>query len=240
MSQNLRAALDARKVILLVGSCSVRYEGRASSVLGLGERMIIIKRDRSVLVHRPEGYEPVNWQPPNSHIDVQETGEGLAVIATRGSEMLEIRFNGIPQIHSFTLVDDARFEMYATESEMKTAVMLAPDLIEEGFQPLAGERAVFRTGRLDIFGRDKNGRLVVVELKKRQATREDILQLQRYVESLGRELGGGPRAIIAAPSISRRAAAACSQSGVEFKCLTPRMCTEVLRKKIRGLDPFLT
>ncbi len=238
MSKSLKSALQSRKVILLVGTCVVKYEGRASSLLGPGERIVIIKKDRSILVHRPTGYEPVNWQPPNSHIDIKETGGDLHLTITRGNEKLEISFRGVPEIYSFTLSDEASFDMYATESDMKTAVLLEPSLIEEGFKPIDYERTVYRTGRLDIFGRDRSGELVVVELKKRQATREDILQLKRYVESMGREFGGRPRAVIAAPSISRSAAALCSQAGVEFKCLTPRMCGEVLRKS-KGLDSYL-
>lgn len=217
----------------------VRYEGRGESTLGPGERLVIIKRDRSILVHRPEGYEPVNWQPPNSHIDVDESEEGLVLTVTRKSEKLVITFPDPPEIYIFHLIDEAEFEMYATEMEMKRAVILEPKLIEEGFKPLEDERQVFQTGRIDVLGRDSEGRLVVVELKKRRASQDDIMQLMRYTTSLEREMGERPRAIIAAPSISRTASKLCGRTGVEFKCLTPRSCTEVLRKR-SGLRQYLS
>lgn len=54
---------EKHKTLLLIGNCWVDYQGRASSTLGLGERIIIIKEDKALLVHRPRGYEPVNWMP---------------------------------------------------------------------------------------------------------------------------------------------------------------------------------
>lgn len=51
------------KCLLVVGNCCVEYQGRASSKLGPGERIVIIKEDGALLVHRPTGYEPINWMP---------------------------------------------------------------------------------------------------------------------------------------------------------------------------------
>ncbi|MEM2914144.1 MAG: endonuclease NucS, partial [Candidatus Bathyarchaeia archaeon] len=59
----VRDAVSERKTIILVGNCWVNYHGRASSTLEPGERILIVKEDGSVLVHRSKGYEPVNWQP---------------------------------------------------------------------------------------------------------------------------------------------------------------------------------
>jgi len=56
-------AVSERKVVVVVGNCWVDYRGRASSRLEAGERIVVVKEDGSVLVHRPVGYEPVNWQP---------------------------------------------------------------------------------------------------------------------------------------------------------------------------------
>jgi len=60
--RSIKEALAQRKLLLLVGNCWVNYKGRASSKLEPGERIVIIKEDGSVLVHRPCGYEAVNWQ----------------------------------------------------------------------------------------------------------------------------------------------------------------------------------
>jgi len=39
------------KCLLIVGNCCVEYRGRASSKLGPGERIIIIKEDGALLIH---------------------------------------------------------------------------------------------------------------------------------------------------------------------------------------------
>ncbi|KPV65554.1 MAG: Endonuclease NucS [Candidatus Bathyarchaeota archaeon BA1] len=58
-----KECISKHTVLVIVGNCWVEYKGRASSKLGPGERILIIKRDGALLVHRPEGYEPVNWMP---------------------------------------------------------------------------------------------------------------------------------------------------------------------------------
>ncbi len=61
----------------------MHYDGRASSTLELGERILIIKSDGSLLVHRPVGYEPVNWQPAGSVFHVQVKDDELEVHGVR-------------------------------------------------------------------------------------------------------------------------------------------------------------
>ncbi|HUK27893.1 MAG TPA: hypothetical protein VLV31_05680, partial [Candidatus Acidoferrales bacterium] len=56
----LEKAFRGRNFALVIGTCRVDYEGRASSTLESGERILVVKEDGSVLVHRPTGYEPVN------------------------------------------------------------------------------------------------------------------------------------------------------------------------------------
>ncbi|MDJ0270910.1 MAG: endonuclease NucS [Aigarchaeota archaeon] len=235
---DIREAVKRKSMLIIVGRCRVEYEGRAASHLGEGERLVIIKEDGSILVHRPVGYEPVNWNPPNSKLDISEEDGELVITSMRSGERLEIRLSEIKHFASFDLVDDAEFEMYASEAEMKKAVLADPSLIEDGFKPVEDERQAFGSGRIDIFGVDLSGRFVIVELKRKEANTQDINQLLSYVESLERELGSRPRAIIAAPSISRQATKIVAQAGVEFRCLTPRRCMEVLRRK-KGLDAFL-
>ena len=80
----LEDALRARKFVFVAGDCKVDYEGRASSVLEWGERVAIVKQDGSVLVHRPVGYEPVNWQPSGCLVKVWlEDSGNLVMSATR-------------------------------------------------------------------------------------------------------------------------------------------------------------
>ena len=75
----VKAAVSEHKTVILVGNCNVNYKGRASSKLEPGERIVMIKEDGSVLVHRPTGYEPVNWQPAGCMFQTRTKDEKLQV-----------------------------------------------------------------------------------------------------------------------------------------------------------------
>jgi RecB family endonuclease NucS len=66
-AERLREGIRSRSLMVLVGLMEVFYEGRASSSLGEGERLLIIKQDGSVLIHRPTGRLAVTLIQPTSH-----------------------------------------------------------------------------------------------------------------------------------------------------------------------------
>ncbi|MGQ0535587.1 MAG: endonuclease NucS, partial [Methanobacteriota archaeon] len=53
-------------LVQVFGACTVLYEGRASSTLGDGERILLLKPDGALLVHQAHGVKPANWQPPGT------------------------------------------------------------------------------------------------------------------------------------------------------------------------------
>jgi len=55
-----------KTMLIIAGDCMIDYKGRARSLLDWGERVIIIKRDGTLIVHQPEMREPINWQPTGS------------------------------------------------------------------------------------------------------------------------------------------------------------------------------
>ncbi|TMI55018.1 DUF91 domain-containing protein, partial [Candidatus Bathyarchaeota archaeon] len=61
--RELMKGLEARRMIVMVMSCSIAYSGRTGSDLGEGERLVILKEDGCVLIHRRRDYQPINWQP---------------------------------------------------------------------------------------------------------------------------------------------------------------------------------
>jgi len=66
---------------------------------------------------------------------------------------------------------------------MHRAILLKPELLEWGFKPISWEKHV-QPGFVDIYGEDKNGKLVIVEVKRKTATKENALQLAKYIEPI--------------------------------------------------------
>lgn len=228
----LEHAFRSRGLVLLIGRCRVDYEGRASSTLSWGERITIVKQDGSVLVHRPVGYEPVNWQPARCMLRVShEEPEELVVIASRSQpkETVSIAFQQITLVTTGELVDPGEFAMHVTEEQMKQAILIAPDLVEHGLKPLEEEKSLRNVGFTDIYAADANGNLVVVEIKRNPATKDAVLQLEQYLETLRKKVNRPLRGIIVAPELRKSAQPLLTSLKLEYVRLPPEKCFSVLK-----------
>jgi RecB family endonuclease NucS len=236
----IEKAFAQRKTLIVAGRCQVHYMGRAKSTLEPGERMLIIKEDGSLLVHRPVGYEPVNWQPPGSVFHVQTKDDALEIHAVRQKprESVRVTFNEVFMVSSLSLVDSGEFLLYASEDDMHRAILLKPSLLEEGFKPISYEKKV-EPGFVDIYGVDKNGKLVVVEIKRKTAGKDAALQLAKYIASIKSKANRELRGILVAPSLGKDVQRLLTTLGLEFKALDPRKCAEVLKKaETKKLETF--
>jgi RecB family endonuclease NucS len=227
----IEKALAQRRTLIVAGNCHVYYSGRAKSTLELGERLLIIKEDGSLLVHRPTGYEPVNWQPAGSVFHVQVNEEELEIhgIRQKPRESVRITFKDIYLVSALSLSDSGDFLLYATEDDMHRAILLKPDLFEEGFKPISWEKKV-EPGFVDIYGEDKNGKLVIVEVKRKTASKEAALQLAKYIEPIKAKVNRELRGVLVAPRLGKDVQRMLTTLGLEFKALDPKKCAEVLKK----------
>lgn len=232
-AEMLEKAFRARAFVLVIGNCRVEYEGRASSTLGWGERITIVKQDGSVLVHRPSGYEPVNWQPPKCIVRVKLNDSGLIVSASRSQprENVSVEFQRISLTAIGALDDAGEFALHVTEEQMKQAILIAPDLVEPGLRPLQQEKSLGEAGFTDIFAEDKDGRLVVVEIKRNPATKDAVMQLQRYLDTLRKKVNRPLRGVIVAPELRRSAHSTLDNLKLEFVKLAPEKCFTVLKSR---------
>jgi len=227
----LKTAFNERKTVILVGNCWVEYQGRASSKLEPGERIVIIKEDGSVLVHRSRGYEPVNWQPSGCAFQVYKDGCILIIkaIKRKPHEIVTMFFDKIYLLSVLKLIDEGEFSLYASEEDMQKAILLEPSIIEDGFRPIDYEKKV-EPGFIDVYGIDKEGRMVVIEIKRRTAGRDAVLQLAKYIEALKPFVSRKIRGILAAPQISREARKLLISLGLDFKRVDPKKCSKILRR----------
>ncbi len=227
----IKEALEHGQVIIVMGRCTVDYKGRASSTLEPGERILMIKKDGSLLIHRASGWKPVNWQPPGCKFEISTDSNQLRIRGVRQNppETIVATFDQLMVVTSTTLIDSAQFSLNASEADMQRAIMLMPEIVEPGFQVVDHERRV-EPGFVDVYGIDVHGRLVVVEIKRKPAGKEAILQLSKYAKA-ARESSRKPiRPVLAAPSIARGAQQLLETAGVEFRRLNPKECARILKK----------
>jgi len=238
----LENSFSKHEPALLVGNCRVDYVGRASSTLEWGERIVIVKADGSVLVHRPTGYEPVNWQPQGCLFQVDMTSEGqLRIRASRHRprEIVSIYFDRIKLIFSSGLDDSGDFYLHVSEEQMKDALLSRPEMLEPYFKLIDYERKV-EPGFVDVYGVDKDRNLVVVEIKRNPIGRDAVLQLKRYIDAIRKETGQFVRGIVVGPSLRKGAQTLLATLNLEFKQLSPKKCFEVLQtRKARKLSEFI-
>jgi len=238
----VKEAVSQRKTLLVVGNCWVHYLGRAKSKLEPGERILIIKEDGSLLVHRSVGYEPVNWQPPGCIFQIQAKDNILEIRAVRQkpAESVKVFFDNVCLVSALSLADSGEFSLYASEEDMQKAILLEPSLLEEGFKPISYEKKV-EPGFVDVYGVDKNGKLVVVEIKRKTAGKMAVLQLVKYIDAVKGKANREVRGILVAPNIAKDVQRLLATLGLEFKSLDPRKCAEILkRSEARKLEAFFT
>ncbi|PSQ21190.1 endonuclease NucS [Halobacteriales archaeon QS_9_67_17] len=220
----VRVGLDAGDVVSVFGRCRVAYDGRASSTLGAGDRLLLLKPDGTALVHTDEGHQPVNWQPPDcDHAATVADGE-LVVHSSRSTpdEELYVRFEAVEQVSRYAVTDESTLSVEGTEEDLRQRVLADPALVEAGFEPRATERDT-PAGAVDIYGVDSDGRTVVVELKRRRVGPDAVGQLGRYVDALRRDShdGASIRGILVAPSVTDRARELLAEEGLEFVAVEP-------------------
>jgi RecB family endonuclease NucS len=139
----LDTGFEREGMLTLVGECEVEYDGRASSYLGMGERLVILKSDGTLLVHRDEQRTPVNWQPPGCTHDARVENDHFVVQSTRTSphEEVTISFEALAQVSLLELDNTPDLALSGSEEDLRQRILADPDVLEEGFQAMMTERA---------------------------------------------------------------------------------------------------
>jgi RecB family endonuclease NucS len=217
-------ALERGDLLAVVGRCTVAFDGRASGELGPGERHLLVKPDGTALVHGDDGQRPRAWVGPGGDVSASVVAGDLRVRATGdgGDDSLTVAFEALVHVGAFDVTDDGERTVAGTEADLRERVLADPDLVEPGFTPLATERET-PAGPVDVYGEDREGRAVVVELKRRRAGPDAVGQLERYVEALERDLHieAVVRGILVAPSATDRARELLAERGLAFASVDP-------------------
>lgn len=208
-----------KTLIIIIGKCMVNYNGRAKSFLDWGQRFIIIKKDNTIIIHRPKMREPVNWQPQNSKIYFLEEQNNFIInsINSKCNEKMKIVFNEIDIIISSDIKDNAKLIISGMEKDIVNQILKNPSIIEEGIYISKKEKKV-KSGLIDLFGFDKNHTPVIIEVKRSQATINSVHQLRTYVNDIKRDSKNIKiRGILCAPKIPEMIKTLLSEYNLESK-----------------------
>ena len=181
----------------------VDYRGRAQSLLDWGERIIMIKQDGNVLVHRPEMREPVNWQPSGTTTTFHQKKNQFIIRSnhTKPPEKMKIIFRTIKTIIATTLKDTAHLAIAGMELDVVNQIVCEPTIIEEGLRISKREKQV-KSGMIDLYCYDKNHTPTIIEVKRSIANISAVHQLRMYVSDVKKDVKkANVRGILCAPKI---------------------------------------
>jgi RecB family endonuclease NucS len=209
---------------VIVASCSVTYEGRGKTTLDEAVRLLLVKRDGTVLVISDDSSSrPLNWLTTPIRFEIEplkknkKNPDHQRWTVSSKSETLTI---DIVQIFS-----DYQQNLEETEpglnrswTEPHLQAWLAGHVEEvfgSGWQLVSREYPT-GAGPVDLFLLDARGRPVAVEVKRR-ATMNAIDQVGRYTESLKLEKEWSDvRGIVIALDVRPRARELAQSRGVEW------------------------
>ena len=229
------------KMIIIAGRCKAHFDGRIKSTLESGDRLLVIKKDLSIIMHGPEGVKPLNWQKPNAgpiHFSEKDSSLEMFTSRKKTGETLTVMFEQIFTSMLWHALDETEIEIYGDESDLVKYLVSHPELIEEGFKVVKTEFQT-KVGPVDIKGRDSKGREVIIEVKKRNASPADAHQLKRYVEYFKDTEEKNIRAIMVAPDFPKNVQEYLEKSGMSIKKVPwSEICPVIQRPKSSKLEDF--
>ena len=233
-------ALRSNRIVVLGCACEIHYSGRAESFLGMGDRLIIIKSDKTLLIHQPAGSNPINYMKEGTSYNLSVDGGKLVLHCSNilSKEFMDVVISTVHFFEQLQLDDSAKIQLVGSERDMSDMIYNNPGLVEPGFRPLSREEHT-KYGFIDVFGYDKNNTLVVIECKRYTADFKAVEQLQRYVKKI-KELRGidNVRGIVAAPEISPNALQMLRDHGFEYRKLSPPRYLERFNKDQKRLGEY--
>jgi RecB family endonuclease NucS len=150
--------LEERKVIFILCNCEIEYFGRSRSVIGLGHRLVIIKKDSTLLVHSLTGYKPVNWMNAPTETVAEFVGDDLVLQSQRTKkpfEEMKVKIMEVVDYSAYTdVVDNEKLDLTHTEQDMQDYLAKNPKLIHPDFYRASDASWVpgsLRKDRRDIY-----------------------------------------------------------------------------------------
>lgn len=224
---------------IIQSDCEVIYDGRGHTELARGIRLILIKDDGTVIIHRTTGVKPTNYMGSVVSFDEYDDGERHVILAkSKKEQLMIINYNMVVDVRMPKIPDDADFNNVGTERQQQ-------EWLSRHFHEVFGESNVyimreFQTGdgSCDLLGYDTVYKRAILIEVKRKAVKKDVYQVLRYRDAVMKaaaerkhdildQIPSGdyslsmfdkPHLILAAESVSRGVENECEQHGVKFVC----------------------
>jgi hypothetical protein len=240
--EQINNALDRNETVIIAANCEVAYYGKVESFLPAGDRIILIKNDKTLLVHQPDGVNPINYmkEGTEARLYIEDNHVILKAKHVFLKDFLDAKIHKIHFIDSHKLEDGGKIQVIGSEADMSDMIYENPQLIESGFKPFSREEHT-KVGFIDVFGTDKNGKVVVIECKRDNADFKAVQQLHRYIHKICKSKGikeDRIRGIIAAPRISQNAKVMLEELGYKFVSVSPPKYLERYDKKQKRLGEY--
>lgn len=224
LPNKLNKSLDVNSFVTVYTRCVVDYSGRTSTDLKEGDRCILLKPDGVISVQSGEGLRPKNWQPPGGDFNFYHENDTLVIECIREESGKEEVVKVYCLEHYGTTIynyqDDKEIEMIGSEDDMHDKIMEKPELIEKGFKALKNEKKT-KVGDIDIYGKDNQDNVVVIEVKRRKAELKHVDQLSRYTEFIRNNVDEKARGILVAPEASDNTIKQLKENRLELVKLDP-------------------
>lgn len=232
----INEGLNKKSMIILLTKCHIEYNGRARSKLDIGDRLILVKKDGTFIIHQELNLDPVNWQAAGCKNKV-EMNDDMVVLTSKKTKPNEEIIVYLDQTYSATYyncVDTKELEIRGYEKHMVDLAWEKPDLIEKGFKPTRREYQT-ENGFIDLMGKDAEGKLIILEFKSRRAGTNAVKQLKGYMDCFtdNKEF---VRGAIVAPEITDNALEELEKLKMEFIEMNPPL--DLLKQKVSTLDSF--
>jgi endonuclease len=226
-----------RRVRLVIAKCSVDYDGRLSAHLPLATRLLVVKADRSVLVHSDGGsYKPLNWMsPPCAMVEVEpeehEAAEGVTAVwqvqHAKSEDRLRVLVHEVFHDSSHELGVDPGLVKDGVEAHLQKLLAEHIHTLGDGWA-LVRREYMTAIGPVDILAKDGVGGSVAVEIKRRGDI-DGVEQLTRYLELMNRDPHLAPvTGVFAAQVIKPQARTLATDRGIR--------CVTLDYDELRGID----
>lgn len=236
-----------RRMIILFGRCTALFDGRIKSRFLDGDRVLMIKRDLSILLHGSSGVKPIQWQLPGAGNVSFKIFNGnnlrMETYRPKTDESFFITFSKVYLPLTYEAVEDYESaSVIGHEKDLVQYLVKNPSIIEKGIQVIESEKEI-DFGYIDILALDSSKNFVVVEVKRTPATPADAHQLKRYIDFFN-EKGQKVRGILVATAFPNKVINYLKTFGLEsreinWQDIFPTLTRPVSVSTPKKLDEFL-